>query len=86
MKAIAEFRAANAAYLCTTDVAGRGLDIPDTRIVLQADCPRDVRDFIHRAGRCTRMGRSGLCVLLLTESEWTFIDHLKAANIAVELR
>ena len=51
--------------LLTTDVAARGLDIPQVDLVIQIDPPTDPKAFIHRSGRAGRAGRRGLSVLLL---------------------
>ncbi|KAL2265245.1 hypothetical protein VTJ83DRAFT_6345 [Remersonia thermophila] len=51
--------------LLTTDVAARGLDIPQVDLVVQHDPPTDTKVFIHRCGRAGRAGRRGLAVVLL---------------------
>lgn len=51
--------------LLTTDVAARGLDIPQVDLVLQVDPPSDAKVFLHRCGRAGRAGRKGLSVVLL---------------------
>ncbi|KAM8720045.1 hypothetical protein ACLKA7_006147 [Drosophila subpalustris] len=52
-----------------TDVASRGLDFPSVNWVLQLDCPEDVSQYIHRAGRSARNKSRGECLLVLTPSE-----------------
>ena len=51
--------------LLTTDVAARGLDIPQVDLVIQIDPPSDPKVFLHRCGRAGRAGRRGLSVVLL---------------------
>jgi ATP-dependent RNA helicase DDX55/SPB4 len=51
--------------LLTTDVAARGLDIPQVDLVVQVDPPSDPKVFLHRCGRAGRAGRKGLSVLFL---------------------
>lgn len=51
--------------LLTTDVAARGLDIPQVDLVVQIDPPSDPKVFLHRCGRAGRAGRKGLSVVLL---------------------
>ncbi|KAM3483578.1 hypothetical protein MY8738_002999 [Beauveria namnaoensis] len=51
--------------LITTDLAARGLDIPQVDLVVQIDAPSDPKVFIHRCGRAGRAGRKGLAVLML---------------------
>ncbi|RDA94898.1 hypothetical protein CP533_4320 [Ophiocordyceps camponoti-saundersi (nom. inval.)] len=51
--------------LLTTDLAARGLDIPQVDLVVQIDPPSDPKAFIHRSGRAGRAGRKGLAVVML---------------------
>jgi ATP-dependent RNA helicase DDX55/SPB4 len=51
--------------LLTTDVAARGLDIPQVDLVVQIDPPLDPKVFLHRCGRAGRAGRKGLAILFL---------------------
>ena len=53
------------AVLLTTDVAARGLDIPQVDLIIQIDPPSDAKVFLHRCGRAGRAGRKGLSVVLL---------------------
>lgn len=59
--------------LLTTDVAARGLDIPDVDTVLQFDPPSDSKSFSHRCGRTARAGKSGRATVLLTEVEIDYV-------------
>jgi ATP-dependent RNA helicase DDX55/SPB4 len=51
--------------LLTTDIAARGLDIPQVDLVVQHDPPTDTKVFIHRCGRAGRAGRRGMAVVML---------------------
>lgn len=53
------------AILLTTDVAARGLDIPQVDLVVQIDPPIDPKAFLHRCGRAGRAGRRGVSVIFL---------------------
>jgi len=53
------------AILLTTDVAARGLDIPNIDLVLQIDPPSDPKVFLHRCGRSGRAGRKGTSIIFL---------------------
>lgn len=65
------------AILLTTDLAARGLDIPEVDLVVQIDPPTDPKVFLHRCGRAGRAGRRGLAVLFLSPGrEEGYIDFL----------
>jgi ATP-dependent RNA helicase DDX55/SPB4 len=57
--------ATSPSILLTTDVAARGLDIPELDLVVQIDAPSDPKVFLHRCGRAGRAGRKGLAVVFL---------------------
>lgn len=59
--------------LLATDVAARGLDIPNVDVVVQFDPPSDSKAFSHRCGRTARAGRSGKAYALLVERELEYI-------------
>ena len=54
-----DFRAGNCRVLVSTDLASRGLDLPNVTAVIQVDFPGNSADFLHRAGRTARAGKSG---------------------------
>jgi len=66
-KALAQFKTGKIKILVATDVASRGLDIPDVELVINYDFPKQIEDYIHRIGRTGRAGKSGLTVAYLTE-------------------
>lgn len=66
---LARFRASAARILVATDVAARGLDIPEVSLVVNYDIPRDPDDYIHRVGRTARAGRSGEAVTLVGQRD-----------------
>eukprot|EP00767_Chilomastix_cuspidata_P000586 gnl/Chilomastix_cuspidata/1154.p2 GENE.gnl/Chilomastix_cuspidata/1154~~gnl/Chilomastix_cuspidata/1154.p2 ORF type:complete len:526 (+),score=297.08 gnl/Chilomastix_cuspidata/1154:47-1624(+) len=68
--ALRRFSEQAASVLICTDVAARGLDIPDTEAVIQYTPPRQAATYIHRAGRTARAGRSGAAITLVSEDEW----------------
>lgn len=59
------FRNAKLTVLVATDVAARGLDVPDVRRVIHADPPGDAEAYTHRSGRTGRAGRKGTSVILV---------------------
>lgn len=55
--------------LTATDVAARGIDIADVRLVINYDCPQDIRSFVHRIGRTGRSNTEGIVISMFTEKE-----------------
>ncbi|KAJ3325405.1 ribosomal RNA processing protein [Boothiomyces sp. JEL0866] len=76
--ALAKFKAGSRNILIATDVASRGLDIPEVDVVINYDVPQSSKDYIHRVGRTARAGKSGKSITLVTQYdiEWyTRIEH-----------
>ena len=59
-RALAEFKDGSCPILVATDVAARGLDIPDVEVVLNYTFPLTIEDYVHRIGRTGRAGKSGI--------------------------
>lgn len=73
------------ALLLTTDVAARGLDIPQVDVVIQIDPPSDPKVFLHRCGRAGRAGRKGLSVIFLQPGrEEDYVSFLEVRRTPVE--
>ncbi len=68
-KAIADFKAGRIKLLLSTDLAARGLDIPDVDYVFNLDLPESAEVYLHRAGRTARAGAQGAVVTLADNKE-----------------
>ncbi|KAL7645971.1 UNVERIFIED_CONTAM: hypothetical protein RMT77_002868 [Armadillidium vulgare] len=79
-----EFINAEKGILLCTDVAARGLDIPDVDWIVQYDPPDDPKDYIHRVGRTARAGNKGNALLFLSENEIGFTLYLKKKKVNVD--
>ncbi|KAJ3149031.1 ATP-dependent RNA helicase dbp7 [Geranomyces variabilis] len=71
------------AVLFCTDVAARGLDMPDVSHIVQYDPPADTNDYVHRIGRTARLGRAGMAILFLLPSELEYLSVLAAKGFSV---
>lgn len=71
--------------LFTTDVAARGIDIPDVDLVIQLDPPTNTDMFMHRCGRTGRANRVGKAITFLNEGrEEDFIPFMQVKNVELE--
>ncbi|GAB3542984.1 DEAD/DEAH box helicase [Spirosoma fluminis] len=68
-RALIQFRNGSVRYLITTDLAARGLDIPEMKHVIHYDLPLHEHEFTHRNGRTARMHASGTAYVILAPSE-----------------
>lgn len=62
--------------LVATDVASRGLDIPNVDLVIQCEPPKDAETYIHRAGRTARAGKTGTCITFWKVQQKYMMDSI----------
>jgi len=74
------------AQVCiATDVAARGIDLPDLELVIHADLPRNTEALLHRSGRTGRAGRKGVSVLVVPHKARRHVERLlRDAKITAE--
>jgi superfamily II DNA/RNA helicase len=65
-RALSDFRASRARALVATDLAARGIDLPELPAVVNYDLPRSPVDYLHRIGRTGRAGHAGVAVSFLS--------------------
>ena len=68
-RALSKFRNGSCTVFISTDLASRGLDIPEIKNIIHFDAPVRVDEYVHRNGRTARMEAEGSAFLLLTEKE-----------------
>jgi len=66
-EALSAFKSGSHPVLVATDVAARGLDIPNVALVVNFDMPKQLDDYVHRIGRTGRAGRKGVAVAFVNE-------------------
>ena len=75
---ISRFRTKRLRILVATNVAARGLDLPDVSHVINYDVPSNVEEYVHRIGRTARMGRSGTAITFVSEWDFQMLDTIQA--------
>lgn len=75
-QALQSLRDGHARVLVATDVAARGLDLPDLALVIHAELPHDAETLLHRSGRTGRAGRKGTCVLIVPFNKQRKVESL----------
>jgi ATP-dependent RNA helicase DDX55/SPB4 len=78
-----KFTEVSASVLVSSDVAARGLDMPDIDWIVQLDPPQDPAAFVHRVGRTARMGRQGHSLVFLNHNEITYLELLKLRRVPI---
>lgn len=84
---LAEFKAGRWDVVVTTDLASRGIDIPQMPVVVNYDLPRSADQYIHRIGRTGRAGESGLAVSFVpavAEAHFRLIEKRQGLSLPRE--
>jgi len=77
MASLDAFKNGSVALLVCSDVAARGLDIPDVSHVFNFDVPTHSEDYVHRIGRTGRAGRSGVAITLVTPEDKKYVEQIE---------
>jgi len=75
-KALKDFRSGKTRVLCATDVAARGIDVPQVAHVINFDLPTMDEDYVHRIGRTARNGADGEALSFIMPEEFNLWDAL----------
>ena len=78
MASLDAFKNGSVALLVCSDVAARGLDIPDVSHVFNFDVPTHSEDYVHRIGRTGRAGRSGVAITLVTPEDKKYVEQIES--------
>jgi superfamily II DNA/RNA helicase len=78
MASLEAFKNGDVSLIVCSDVAARGLDIPDVSHVFNFDVPTHSEDYVHRIGRTGRAGRSGVAITIVTEDDTKYIDQIQS--------
>jgi len=83
--AMQALRDGRARVCVATDVAARGLDLPDLGLVIHADLPQNKEVLVHRSGRTGRAGRHGVAILLVPDNARRYVERtLHSAHIEAQ--
>ena len=84
-KTLAAFSKGRTSILVATNVAARGLDVPDVSHVFNYDLPEDLDTYVHRIGRTARAGKNGVAATLVGDAEVRDFEKIRRA-LPVEVR
>ncbi|MCF6315772.1 MAG: DEAD/DEAH box helicase [Marinosulfonomonas sp.] len=77
MEVLAGFRDGKIKFLCASDVAARGLDIPNVSHIFNFDVPSHAEDYVHRIGRTGRAGKSGVALMICVPKDEKNLEDIE---------
>lgn len=89
LESMADFQSGKRRYLFATDIAARGLDLPNVELVVNYNLPPAMdaeTRYIHRVGRTARMGRSGRSITLYTPDEYPVVKRIVKKSVERDVR
>ncbi len=88
VRALADFREGKARVLVATDLASRGIDVPEVSHVVNFDVPNTYEAYVHRIGRTARAGAAGNAISLVSEADrglWRDMQRESRASIGLQV-
>jgi ATP-dependent RNA helicase DDX23/PRP28 len=82
--ALHAFKTADAEVLVATDVAGRGIDIPNVALVINYELPADIHKYNHRIGRTGRAGKDGFAISFFDDDDEAVLFDLRQHLLATK--
>lgn len=76
-RTLAGFRDGRFNILVATDVAARGLDVPNVDLVIHYELPNSSEIFVHRSGRTGRAGKKGAAILIYSSNQYRDVKHIE---------
>jgi ATP-dependent RNA helicase RhlE len=76
-RALDEFRSGRSRVLVATDIAARGIDVPDISHVINYEIPQDAESYVHRIGRTARAGAEGIALSFCDNSERAYLRDIE---------
>ena len=76
-RALEDFRKGKVKVLIATDIAARGIDVPNISHVINYDVPNDPESYVHRIGRTARAGRNGIAITFCDSSELNLLKSVE---------
>ena len=76
-KIMNKFRAGDLQILVATDVAARGIDVPNIDIIFNFEIPKDEKSYVHRIGRTGRAGKTGMALSFVSERDGFAFRNIK---------
>ena len=76
-RALDDFRAGKAPVLVATDIAARGIDVPEISHVINFDLPNIPESYVHRIGRTARAGREGIAISFCDDEEREYLRDIE---------
>ncbi|KAH0483359.1 MAG: uncharacterized protein KVP18_004084 [Porospora cf. gigantea A] len=84
MQALSRFKKARCGVMLATDIAARGIDIPDVDWIVMTSPPGDALQFVHRVGRTARAGKTGSSLLMVDpDTDLAFVDFLRNRGLTL---